>query len=79
MSVSTAARKLRLALDMYEVGEQMQRMRLRRERPDADIAGIEAAVDEWRTMRPGAARAGHAGRHFETGTTRRKPRPGSRR
>ncbi|MEX3572844.1 hypothetical protein R6867_10410, partial [Mycobacterium tuberculosis] len=26
MAVSVAAQKLRLALDMYEVGEQMQRM-----------------------------------------------------
>jgi hypothetical protein len=59
---STAAQKLRLALDMYEVGEQMQRMRLRRERPDADAADIEAAVDAWRMTRPGAETGDSAGR-----------------
>lgn len=54
--------KLRLALDMYEVGEQMERMRLRRERPDADVAEIEAAVETWRTTRPGAEAGDSAGR-----------------
>jgi Rv0078B-related antitoxin len=58
---SIAARKLRLALDMYEAGEQMQRMRLRRERPDADVADIEAAVDMWRMTRPGAEAGDSAG------------------
>ena len=57
-----AAQKLRLALDMYEVGEQMQRMRLRRERPGADVADIEAAVDMWRMTRPGAEAGDSAGR-----------------
>jgi hypothetical protein len=47
---------------MYEVGEQMQRMRLRRERPDADVADIEAAVDMWRMTRPGAEAGDSAGR-----------------
>jgi hypothetical protein len=59
---STAAQKLRLALDMYEVGEQMQRMRLRRERPDVDATDIEAAVDAWRMTRPGAEAGDSAGR-----------------
>lgn len=39
---------------MYEVGEQMQRMRLGRERPNADVVEIEAAIDAWRMTRPGA-------------------------
>jgi Rv0078B-related antitoxin len=47
---------------MYEVGEQMQRMRLRRDRPDADVADIEAAVDRWRMTRPGAETGDSAGR-----------------
>jgi hypothetical protein len=62
MATSIAARKFRLALDMYEVGEQMQRMRLRRERPDADAAEIEAAVDAWRMTRPGAEAGDGTGR-----------------
>ena len=62
MANSFVARKLRLALDMYEVGEQMQRMRLRRQRPDADVADIEAAVDMWRMTRPGAEVGDSAGR-----------------
>ncbi|WP_072511029.1 hypothetical protein [Mycobacterium tuberculosis] len=60
MAVSVAAQKLRLALDMYEVGEQMQRMRLGRERPNADVVEIEAAIDAWRT-RPGAEEGDSAG------------------
>lgn len=47
-------RRLRLALDMYEVGEQMQRQRLRRQHPDLTDAEIEAKVREWRLRRPGA-------------------------
>ncbi|BBX75705.1 hypothetical protein H7H78_00260 [Mycobacterium shinjukuense] len=62
MANSVAARKLRLALDIYEVGEQMQRMRLRRERPDADVVDIEVAIDAWRMTRPGAEAGDSAGR-----------------
>lgn len=47
-------RRLRVALDMYEVGEQMQRQRLRREHPDLTDRQIEAQVQEWRLRRPGA-------------------------
>ncbi|CKW15955.1 hypothetical protein [Mycobacterium tuberculosis] len=61
MAVSVAAQKLKLALDMYEVGEQMQRMRLGRERPNADVVEIEAAIDAWRMTRPGAEEGDSAG------------------
>lgn len=47
-------RRLRLALDMYEVGEQMQRQRLLREHPDLTREAIEAEVQRWRLRRPGA-------------------------
>jgi hypothetical protein len=47
-------RRLRLAFDMYEVGEQMQRQRLRREHPDLTDPDVEAKVREWRLRRPGA-------------------------
>lgn len=46
---------------MYEVGEQMQRMRLGRERPNADVVEIEAAIDAWRMTRPGAQEGDSAG------------------
>lgn len=50
---------------MYEVGEQMQRMRLGRERPNADVVEIEveieAAIDAWRMTRPGAEEGDSAG------------------
>lgn len=50
----TPAERMRLALDMYEVGERMQRARLRREHPDATDEQIEALVQEWLRHRPGA-------------------------
>ena len=50
----TPAQKLRLALDMYEVGERMQRARLRRQDPDASDEQIEALVEAWLRDRPGA-------------------------
>lgn len=46
---------------MYEVGEQMQRMRLGREQPNADVVEIEAAIDAWRMTRPGAEEGDSAG------------------
>jgi hypothetical protein len=48
------AGKLRLALDMYEFGEQMQRARLRREMRYATDEEIEQQVRAWRLRRPGA-------------------------
>ena len=67
MPNDAAARKLRLALDMYETGEQMQRMRLKRLRPTATDAEIEAAVQAWRILWPGSPvgdAAGQASRRF---------------
>ena len=39
---------------MYEAGEQMLRQRLRRERPAASGAEIDAEVNAWLLVRPGA-------------------------
>lgn len=56
VAVSDApARRLRLALDMFEFGEQMQRSRLRRLNPQASDAEIDEAVRSWLLARPGAA------------------------
>ncbi len=57
-----AARKLRLALNMYEVGERFQRQRLRRAQPTATDAEIENQVRAWRESRPGAAESDGYGR-----------------
>lgn len=48
------ARHLRIALEMYEVGEQMQRARLRRTNPTASPAEIEDELRTWLRTRPGA-------------------------
>lgn len=50
----TPAQKLRLALDMYEVGERMQRQRLCRENPGATDEQIQGLVEGWLSHRPGA-------------------------
>jgi hypothetical protein len=49
-----AARQMRIALDLFDLGERMLRQRLRRARPGASAAEIEAAVVAWRLARPGA-------------------------
>jgi hypothetical protein len=54
MEPSATIQRLRIALDMYEVGEQMERQRLRRRTPEASDAQIEAQVAAWRRRRPGA-------------------------
>ena len=61
VDASTAAQRLRLALDMYEVGERMQRQRLRRQRPAATEEEIEAEVRAWRQHRPAAPTGDHPG------------------
>lgn len=55
-------RRLQIALDMYELGEQMQRARLRRERQDASSEEIEAEIRAWRLRRPGAPHGDAVGR-----------------
>ncbi|WP_157087097.1 hypothetical protein [Piscicoccus intestinalis] len=54
MSASTPAERLRTALDMFELGEQMMRSRLRRERADMDEEQLEEALRRWLHERPGA-------------------------
>jgi hypothetical protein len=54
MSSASVAERLRLALDMYEFGEKMQRARLHRLNPAASAADIDAAVRLWLINRTGA-------------------------
>ena len=49
-----AAERLRLALDLFAVGEAMMRQNLRRKHPDASGAEIEAWLAAWLRERPGA-------------------------
>jgi hypothetical protein len=49
-----AAQRLRLALEMFGVGEALKRQQIRREHPDADEADIEERLVAWLQERPGA-------------------------
>jgi len=46
--------RLRVALDLHTLGEQMLRQRLRRERPQMTSAELDEAVARWLHERPGA-------------------------
>jgi len=52
--LESAARRLRLALDLFRVGEQLMRQRLRREHPDLSAQEIEHRLANWLRERPGA-------------------------
>ncbi len=58
---STVAARIRAALDLYEVGENMLRQRLQRERPEASVQEIDAAIAAWLQRRPGAEHGDHPG------------------
>lgn len=62
MSNSAAARRLSLAFEMYELGEQMQRARLRRLNPAASETDINASIRSWLLTRPGAVLGDAEGR-----------------
>jgi hypothetical protein len=53
-NVEAGARRLRLALDLFQTGEAMMRQTLRREHPDLSPAEIETLLLEWLQERPGA-------------------------
>lgn len=61
MSQDSPAARLRLALDLYEVGEAMVRQRVRRDHPGIDEAGVNARVRAWLRHRPGAEFGDHPG------------------
>lgn len=54
MPVSTPAARLRIALDLFDLGEQMMRTRLSREHPEWPDPRVQAAIEEWLRTRPGA-------------------------
>jgi hypothetical protein len=49
-----AAAKLRVALEMYALGESIMRQNLRRRFPDESAEEIEARILDWLADRPGA-------------------------
>ncbi len=53
-----AAARLRLALDMFELGESMMRERLRRKFPQANNAELEDLVARWLGPRPESGKVG---------------------
>jgi Rv0078B-related antitoxin len=58
---SQVADRFRIALELYEVGENMLRQRLRRERPEASMQDIDAAIAVWLQRRSGAEYGDHPG------------------
>ncbi|HUG36796.1 MAG TPA: hypothetical protein VML54_07585, partial [Candidatus Limnocylindrales bacterium] len=66
------ASRLRIALDLCEMGESMRRMQLRRERPSASDEEIEALLVAWLETRPGAEEGDAWGR---VGPTAGAPSP----
>jgi hypothetical protein len=60
-----AARRLRLAFELYAAGESMMRQSLRRRYPEASDAEIEERLVEWLLTRPGAEFGDAEGRPVE--------------
>lgn len=54
MQAETPADRMRIALDLYEVGEKMVRERLRRAQPEITFEELDRAIAEWLAQRPGA-------------------------
>jgi hypothetical protein len=48
------AQRFRVALDMFEFGEQMQSATLRRLHPEMSDEAIAVKLQAWRVSRPGA-------------------------
>lgn len=60
MSATPAARLL-TALELFELGEQLMRTRLRREHPEWGDEELDAAIRRWLHDRPGAPIGDHPG------------------
>jgi len=54
--------RMRIALDLYELGEAIERQNLRRQFSDATEEESEARVFEWLCRRPGAEYGDAVGR-----------------
>lgn len=69
--LEAAARRLRLALDLFVTGEELMRQKLRREHPELSPPEIEARLVEWLRERPGAELGDAPGKRVPW------PRPGT--
>lgn len=58
----TPAQRLRIALDLFELGLDMMRQKLRRETPDATEDELQAQLVAWLQERPGAELGDGVGR-----------------
>ena len=54
--------RLQVALDLYDLGEQLLRQKLRRQQPELSPSDIEQRVEAWRLQRPGAEHGDGEGR-----------------
>jgi hypothetical protein len=59
---TTAAERLRIALDLHDAGVEMMRQNLKRRHPGADEAEIERLLLAWLHERPGAEHGDAVGR-----------------
>lgn len=59
------AARLRTALELHELGVQMYRQRLRRERPELTDEELAAEVRAWLHTRPGAEHGDAVGRRSD--------------
>jgi Rv0078B-related antitoxin len=63
--VSTAAERMRMALELSELAEAVMRENLRRRYPDAGPLALEALLTEWFATRPGAEHGDAEGRAID--------------
>jgi len=54
--------RMRIAFDLYQVAEDIQRQNLRRRNPSATDEEIERGIREWLAKRPGAEHGDGVGR-----------------
>jgi hypothetical protein len=59
---SPEAERFRVTLDLFDLGVQIYRQRMRREHPLYDEEAIEAEVQAWLLRRPGAEFGDYPGR-----------------
>ena len=58
----SAGERLRIALDLFEIGEDVMRQNLRRAHPGESAEQIEERLSQWLLTRPGAEHGDGAGR-----------------
>lgn len=64
------AERLRIAFDLFDLGEKLMEQRLRRLHPDAGKEKIQAMLRRWLETRPGAEHGDACGRPRPTGAPR---------